>query len=349
MKATTGLASGWILFAIVAVLVGWFSALPGQLSAQTNSCSGSQGQNGVYNPPCNKGNPGVVGSFAFIDASMFVSSPPPPSRNLCGVLNFVLQHVDKAPNYPNGAVIDARGLNSGNTSMSCTASPWAGLTNLLPSTILLPATTITIPSTWILPNNTRLIGEGYGTAGGTVILACTTQACPANFQTGSPMIQFGAASCGIGVPTCYTGISVENLMLNGNLVGGAGQNINGIENFTAQSSYVDHVTFFQILGIGLQVSAQNSGPYTNITFDTGSSALTTSSCASQSSPAMAGEGARAQSRLNQPFANTERTSNTKVCNTSWHDQGGDFTAKTLVELVGLEPTASSLRTRRSPN
>lgn len=70
MKATTGLASGWILFAIVAVLVGWFSALPGQLSAQTNSCSGSQGQNGVYNPTCNKGNPGVVGSFAFIDASM---------------------------------------------------------------------------------------------------------------------------------------------------------------------------------------------------------------------------------------------------------------------------------------
>ena len=342
MKIMTRFASGRMLFAIVAVLASRSLASPSQLGAQTNSCSGSQGQNGVYNLTCSKGKPGVVGSSAFIDASMFQGS----ATDFCGVLHFVLS----ASTYPPaGAVVDARGLNSGNTSMICTASPWAGLTNLLPSTILLPAATITIPSTWILPNNTRLIGEGYGTAGGTVILACTTQACPANFQTGSPMIQFGAASCGIGVPTCYTGISVENLMLNGNLVGGAGQNINGIENFTAQSSYVDHVTFFQILGIGLQVSAQNSGPYTNITVDTGSSALTTSSCASQSSPAMAGEGARAQSRLNQPFANTERTSNTKVCNTSWHDQGGDFTAKTLVELVGLEPTASSLRTRRSPN
>jgi hypothetical protein len=63
-------------------------------------------------------------------------------------------------------------------------------------------------------------------------------------------------------------------MLNGSTL-----NINGIQNATAQSSYVDHVTMFQVLGTGLSVSAMNSGPYTNITFDSGSSALSTTTCA----------------------------------------------------------------------
>jgi len=63
-------------------------------------------------------------------------------------------------------------------------------------------------------------------------------------------------------------------MLNGN-----GLNINGIQNSTAESSYVDHVTLFQILGTGLSISAMNSGPYTNISFDSGSSALTNTTCA----------------------------------------------------------------------
>jgi hypothetical protein len=247
MRRVRRLTGARKVLGIVAVLTGCLVALPSQLSAQINSCSGAQGQNGVYNPTCDKGNPGVVGSFAFIDASQFGAS----NTNICKVLNFILNPLNGI--LPStGGVIDARGLpgNTG-TKMTCPSSqpsPWAGITNLLPSTILLPAATLTIPSTWILPNNTRIIGEGYGTTGGTVILACTTPACPANFSMGSPMIQFGAASCGVGVPTCYSGISVENLMLNGNLVNGAGQNINGIENLTAQSSYVDHVTFFQILG-----------------------------------------------------------------------------------------------------
>jgi hypothetical protein len=63
------------------------------------------------------------------------------------------------------------------------------------------------------------------------------------------------------------GISVEKLNLDGQ-----GQSINGIVNQNAGDlSYVDHVNLYQILGTGLLISggASNSGPYSNITFDTG--------------------------------------------------------------------------------
>jgi hypothetical protein len=81
--------------------------------------------------------------------------------DFCKILNGILT----SENYPPaGAVIDARGLpGNTQTNMTCSASPWAALSNPPPSVILLPATTtaapIVIPSTWILPPNTRLIGE----------------------------------------------------------------------------------------------------------------------------------------------------------------------------------------------
>jgi hypothetical protein len=104
-------------------------------------------------------------------------------------LTFILQNVDRPPVYPSGAVIDARGLNSTNTSMTCTASPWAGISNPPPSTILLPATggatpnPIIIPnsSPWILASNTHLIGEGDAlndSPSGTVSDATTLQDLP---------------------------------------------------------------------------------------------------------------------------------------------------------------------------
>jgi hypothetical protein len=155
MKDTMRFASGWVFLAIVAAVASWFPAAP-IAAAQTQNF---QGQDAVYNNSAQ-----VTNSPSFIDASMFASSAP----NICGVLNSVLT----SKNYPAaGAVIDARGLNSTNTSMTCTTanpSPWAGIANPLPSTILLPATgatPIVIPSGssgWILPNNTRLIGEGDG-------------------------------------------------------------------------------------------------------------------------------------------------------------------------------------------
>jgi hypothetical protein len=104
-------------------------------------------------------------SRAFIDATVFTGKPP--SNDLCSVLNWVLVNIVQLT-YPQGAVIDARGLPAKGTSMSCSTgqpSPWAGIASPPPSTILLPATgstPIKIPSTWVLPNYTVLIGEGKG-------------------------------------------------------------------------------------------------------------------------------------------------------------------------------------------
>jgi hypothetical protein len=244
MKATTGCASGWIFFATVALVVGLFSAVLIPANAQGNQ--GSQGQNAVYNA-----NEGTVGSGAFIDASMFTTSVS--SNNICAVLNFVLQNVDIAPQYPAGAVIDARGLPGAmGTSMTCTAanpSPWAGISNPPPSTILLPAGTIIIPSTWVLPNYTRLIGAGDALdylSTGTVSVGTTLQACLPSVNhcsssfSGSNMIDLGTSHCPASV--CNS-VSVENLTLDG-----LGQSLNGIVNTNAQTgSHVDHVSLFQLL------------------------------------------------------------------------------------------------------
>jgi hypothetical protein len=216
------------------LLVYWCPVLA---SAQT----GSQGQNAVYNA-----NNGIVGSGAFIDASMFGKN----NTDICAVLKLVLQTVDQPPTYPSGAVIDARGLpGTTGTSMTCSASPWAGITNPPPSTILLPAGTIIIPGTWVLPNYTRLIGAGdaldYLSTGavsvGTTLQAClpSVNHCSSSFS-GSDMIDLGTSHCPASV--CNS-VSVENLTLDG-----LGQSLNGIVNTNAQTgSHVDHVSLFQLL------------------------------------------------------------------------------------------------------
>jgi len=166
--------------------------------------------------------------------------------------------------------------------MVCAAgtSPWFNGTTYanVPSTILLPAATIAIPVPWILPGGTKLIGEGsslFGisppstTPGATQIQACFTSitGCTSNFS--GPMIEFGAL-CPPHDTECtgiVTGISVEDMVLNGN-----GLSITGIQNEVSEElTYVDHVGLYQILGTGLQIgsNAENSGPYSHITFDTG--------------------------------------------------------------------------------
>jgi hypothetical protein len=220
----------------------------------------SQGQNGVYNSVT-----AVVGSSAFTDASMFATTPPPPNRNLCGVLNYILDPTHQL--LPaSGGVIDARGLPATGTSMTCTGTPWSGITNPPPSTILLPAGTIVIPATWTLPTGTHLIGVGESLGSGTTIQATTAFA-----STAGPMIAFCSSAC--------MGVSVERLSLDG-----LGGSIKAIMNqFAGEASFVDHVGLYQIRGTGLLVqgSANNSGPYSNITFDTGGYAGTTGTVCAQ--------------------------------------------------------------------
>jgi hypothetical protein len=148
MRYAKGSTLAIMLLAITAALVCGVSVFPILANAQ-----GSPGQNAVYNS-----SNGIVGSSSFIDASVFGAQ----NTDICAVLKGILT----SPNYPpSGAVIDARGIpGATHTSMICSGSPWAGITNPPPSTILLPATTaaapIVISSKWILPSHTHLIGQG---------------------------------------------------------------------------------------------------------------------------------------------------------------------------------------------
>jgi hypothetical protein len=241
-----------VLSGVTIVIIGYFAILATPAAAQ-----GSQGNNDVFSS-----SGGQVGSTAFIDASTFVGPP----NNFCGVLNGILS----SPNFPPGAVIDARGLPGNNgTSMTCTGTPWSGITNPPPSTILLPAGSITIPSTWVLPNGTRVIGEGSTNPYATITAVFQTTIQASSSLTGA-MIQFCSSVC--------AGVTLEDVTLIGNT-----QAINGIVNSNAQElSYAKNVAMYQVLGTGLKIfgSAQHSGPYSNITYDTGNSGIFGSTCAS---------------------------------------------------------------------
>jgi hypothetical protein len=243
----------FVLFVVSVATIHWLLIYPTQATAQ------NPGNNTVYD---NSGN--RAPSTAFIDASVFATT----GSDFCQTINSVLTNV----HYPAlGAVIDARGVPYfPGVSMTCTSSPWAGLTIPPPTTILLPAGVIMIPSTWVLPNNTRLIGEGDGTPPlSSAFNPGTTIQVTSAFASGNTMIQFGSSTtCPSvsGINVC-TGISVENLTLDGQ-----GQSVYGVVNqYSQDASYVDHVGLYQILGTGLEVGgiANNSGPYSNISFDTG--------------------------------------------------------------------------------
>jgi len=185
MKNVTRLASCPAIFAAVAILIGWFLVLPTRAEAQT------VGNNAVYYYTTS--NPGVCckGSGAFIDASMLLHS----GSDICDTIYGLFTGRTGFPPYPSaGAVIDARGISG--SALTCTkGSPWteSGSSATLPSTILLPATTpsapIVIPTPWILPNNTRLIGEGDNDP--TSATPLTTIQASSSFS--GNMIQFGGA------------------------------------------------------------------------------------------------------------------------------------------------------------
>jgi hypothetical protein len=246
------------LFCVV-VLIGLVLVFSTGAAAQA-------GDNAVYNSSgnCNSQSQ-CAASPAFFDASVFVGSVTSPT--VCSVLNYVLNTSNHILTST-GAVIDARGVILAGASPTCTSaypSPWSGISSPPPSTILLPAGVITIPSTWVLPSNTHLIGEGDNTS---AAINTTLRVSSGTFTAPGPIIQFGPAAGA-------SGISLEKLTLDGQ-----GMSVNGIVNeYAGDDSYVDHVSLYQIRGTGLLVegSAANSGPYSNILFDTTSNYPGTSS------------------------------------------------------------------------
>jgi hypothetical protein len=225
MKDATKLRP-WLFLGAVIAIVGCFSVFPTAVLAQ--GLPPNQGNNAVY---YQSGSSGTCcqGSGAFIDASVFTSL----TQTVCQTLYDVLV----ASSYPStGTVIDARGLNSTNTNMTCAAgwTPWNNGATFLDksSTILLPAGTIVIPTPWVLPQYAHLIGvgdsivsaSGTWTTSGTTIQACKSSSPSCTFS--GDMIDFG------GSPACSscTDISIENLALDGQ-----GQSINGIVNQYSQA------------------------------------------------------------------------------------------------------------------
>jgi hypothetical protein len=234
--------------------------------APSATAQGNQGNNDVYSSAG-----GETGSAAFIDALLFLQSKGGTALDICDAIYTVLTSTN--PTYPQaGAVIDTRGISGSN--LTCTkGTPWSENNVYVskPSTILLPAGVITIPTTWILPNSTRVIGEGStnpytlpATAPQpqTVIQACTSNTCTNGFS-GSTMIQFGDSHC--PTPGFCTRLTLEDVTLNG-----SGLGINGIVNANSQElSYAENVVMYQLLGIGLQIpgSAENSRQYSNSAYD----------------------------------------------------------------------------------
>ena len=192
-------------------------------------------------------------SYAVVDATQYTGS------DLCAKINSVFSTYNRTT--ANGIVVDARGF-SGSALICGATSPWDNLlgggSSGFSNTVLLPAGTITIQKSWILPNWTRLIGQGPKTTLVTAASGFTsdlidmgTETNPAN---NSCLIASGVWDC--------PGIVIEHLGIVGS---GSG---NGIVNCCAQElSRVSDVSISNVTtGLALtDMFAQNSGPYTNLT------------------------------------------------------------------------------------
>jgi hypothetical protein len=242
MTLTSTKAGNWRLFGILVALLGL--AYPVGLSSQT------KGENAVWQSSSSK-----ITSPAFIDATAYATDSrcTNSSCDICYEIYWILN--DYQPVNNNGFVVDARGVNPGQTQV-CSVNPWSGSQQPTSSVILLPSGTIQIQTqaaAWVLPGTTRIFGQGRGK---TIIQA--------TFSSG-PIIRMGIMG---GGPVF--GVSVADLTLDGQSHTG----VDGIDNIDAEEqSYVQRVAMINIGGTGLYLGvdsgttpgkANHSGPYSDI-------------------------------------------------------------------------------------
>jgi hypothetical protein len=234
-------------------------------------------------------------SPAFVDANVFTGTPV---NDFCGKVYAAIS------GRPAGTVIDARGITP---SLGCTNTPWWNGTTAIvtPTTILLPAGTITISTTWFVPNFTKISGAGSST----VIAAASGFHQPTGLNYNSnALIEMGydynvnsteyspygghtPAVCGQpnsdGASSDCQSVQIEHLTVDGTSYPTG----NGIYNNASQElSYVNDITFTNIGGTALIVgdvdstrnslgpNGGNSGPYTTLLVNAGSNATAATAC-----------------------------------------------------------------------
>jgi len=224
------------------------------------AAQGSPGQKAVWGV-VNHNNT-VVGSTVWVDASAWWRGTSTPDLCLLIQQNILESSTFYSQNYPNGTVIDARGLVYPGQMTACSVDPFGLLSTPPPSTtLLLPSGYITVSVPWTVPNNTRIIGDEQGSRLRAV----------SNF---SYMIEMGGSNTnGDLCPSggC-TSVGLEHLTLDGSVA-----TVGGIDNKYSQAgSYINDINLYNLSLTGLYVGtgAANSGPYTNVSY------LATGSCGS---------------------------------------------------------------------
>jgi hypothetical protein len=242
------------------LLLAALSTMPNLATAQVPVISGNPANNAVYLKTTTVAS--IVPSTAYIDASAYYTGTVP---DICQILYNILTCSTTScatgyTVYPSGgAVIDARGIITNAPPLQCSVNPFPGSSGAsVPSTILLPATSISIHTPWVLPSNTRLVGEGS--------FFVTTLEVDPNFpQTATPMIAMGSSS--LCSPTC-TGISIEHLKLQAQADDQTFRATDGIDNaYAGDASYVKDVGFTNFGALSSTGSIQtpcspNGGPVT---------------------------------------------------------------------------------------
>jgi len=203
-----------------------------------------------------------VNSHAYVDASIFYSG------DICTAIGSALNQIYTNADYKAKSVVDARGIYpaSGTTTITCAASPWNNVANPPTAvTILLPAATIAVGATWVLPTNTQIIGVGPRE---TMLQAAASM---------TDLIDMGVLTLPPAIPCANkdcNGMALKHLTLDG----GSGNASTLLANKASQEqSYVDDVMMqgLNATGTGLLIIGQdnaklgyadNSGPYSNISF-----------------------------------------------------------------------------------
>jgi hypothetical protein len=260
---------------VMLIMMGWATTQPMLLQAQSTQYP-VQADNSAYIGPGTSQNLG--GSVALVDASQYFAQE---GNDICATINYIVSYANGSggvygEDNSNGVVVDARGINvSPGQTLACAHNPFSGVYDVSQGfsiTVLLPASTIAIQQTWILPESARIIGQGEGV---TVIQACNGCFTGGGW-IGPELIDMGTNNtnfCGqLNNGYDCSAVGIEHLTIDANNQTSNSQAVDGIVNpYSQELSYVKDVAIINVPsgGTGLWLAQHdigNSGPYSDIYF-----------------------------------------------------------------------------------